>query len=220
MVLEVTTLDDSSEHMRLITTARDQGAIVVLVIPDVRSSIIAACYRLGLGGYVTKPLTGRKLEQVLLSHMKDREKPRSSRPKEPRGERASRLLMAEDSADNQRLIRAYLQQTGHTLDIAENGRLAYEMYRRGTYDLVLMDIQMPVMDGLTATTMIRQWEKTARRAAVPIIALSAHALGQEVRQSLAAGCSAHITKPVRKAALLAEIAKWLRPSTDIAVVRG
>jgi signal transduction histidine kinase/CheY-like chemotaxis protein len=220
MVLEVTTLDDSSEHMRLITTARDQGAIVVLVIPDVRSSIIAACYRLGLGGYVTKPLTGRKLEQVLLSHMKDREKPRSSRPKEPRGERASRILMAEDSADNQRLIRAYLQQTGHTLDIAENGRLAYEMYRRGTYDLVLMDIQMPVMDGLTATTMIRQWEKTARRAAVPIIALSAHALGQEVRQSLAAGCSAHITKPVRKAALLAEIAKWLRPSTDIAVVRG
>ena len=209
MVLELTTLDDSSEHMRLITTARDNGAIVVLVVPDVRSSIIAACYRLGLGGYVTKPITGRKLEQVILSHMKDREKRHSSGLNEPRGERAPRILMAEDSADNQRLIRAYFQKTGYTLDIAENGRMAYEMYQSGRYDLVLMDIQMPVMDGLTATTMIRQWEKESQRVSVPIIALSAHALGQEVQQSLAAGCSAHITKPVRKATLLAEIDKWL-----------
>lgn len=125
--------------------------------------------------------------------------------------------MVEDSADNQRLIRAYLQKTDHTLDIAENGRVAYEMYQSGRYDLVLMDIQMPVMDGLTATTMIRQWEKESQRVSVPIIALSAHALGQEVQQSLAAGCSAHITKPVRKATLLAEIDKWLHQPPPQAV---
>jgi two-component system, sensor histidine kinase and response regulator len=200
--------------MRLITQARDNGTIVILIVPDVRSSMIAACYSLGLQGYVTKPLTTRKFEQVISSHM-HRHDTRHTSDNVPPAKHTSTILMAEDSVDNQRLIQVYLEKTGYELDIAENGRMAYEMYQSGTYDLVLMDIQMPVMDGLTATTMIRQWEKESQRVSVPIIALSAHALGQEVQQSLAAGCSAHITKPVRKATLLAEIHKWLHQSTPL-----
>lgn len=201
-------LESVPERMRLIAGARDNGTIVILIVPDVRSSMIAACYSLGLHGYVTKPLTTRKLEQIISSHIHRHDERRASDTVPP-AEHTSTILMAEDSVDNQRLIRLYLEKTGYALDIAENGRLAYEMYTSGTYDLVLMDIQMPVMDGLTATTMIRRWEQESQRASVPIIALSAHALGQEVQQSLAAGCSAHITKPVRKAVLLAEIHKWL-----------
>lgn len=214
MVLELgdAGLESAPERMRLITEARDNGTIVILIVPDVRSSMIAACYSLGLQGYVTKPLTTRKLEQILSSHI-HRHDERHASDNVPRAEHASTILMAEDSVDNQRLIRLYLEKTGYALDITENGRLAYEMYTSGTYDLVLMDIQMPVMDGLTATTMIRRWEQESQRPPVPIIALSAHALGQEVQQSLAAGCSAHITKPVRKAVLLAEIDKWLHQPT-------
>jgi CheY-like chemotaxis protein len=86
------------------------------------------------------------------------------------------------------------------------------MFRNGNYDLVLMDLQMPVMDGLTATAMIRKWEKESHRVTVPIIALTAHAYEERARESLAVGCSAHLTKPVRKATLLAEIQKYLAPS--------
>ena len=76
---------------------------------------------------------------------------------------------------------------------------------RGSYDLVLMDIQMPVMDGYAATRAIRAWEQEQGRPPVPILALTANALQGEVQRSLEAGCTAHLTKPIRKARLLEAI---------------
>jgi CheY-like chemotaxis protein len=119
------------------------------------------------------------------------------------------ILMAEDSADNQRLIQLYLKGTGHRLDIAENGRIAVEMYKNGQYDLVLMDMQMPVMDGLAATTQIRKWEKESNAVSVPIVALTAHALKDEIERSLTAGCSSYLAKPIRKVTLLTEIQRLM-----------
>lgn len=203
-------LERSPEHVQFITAARDCGTIVIVIVADVRSSAIATFYRLGLGAYVAKPITSRKLEQVFLKHIKSLHEQEHKIKSEK--EAGSIILMAEDSIDNQRLVGAYLKRTNHRLEIAENGRVAYEMYRSGKYDLVLMDVQMPVMDGLTATRMIREWEKEAQRGATPILALTAHAYEEQARQSLAAGCSAHLTKPVRKATLLAEIEKWLSQS--------
>ena len=101
------------------------------------------------------------------------------------------------------LIQSYLKASGYSVDVARNGEVALRKFISGTYDVVLMDVQMPVMDGYSATRRIRQWEAENRARPVPILALTAHALPEEVRKSLDAGCTAHLTKPIRKATLLA-----------------
>jgi CheY-like chemotaxis protein len=106
-----------------------------------------------------------------------------------------RILLAEDSQYNVLLIKAYLQNSGFELDVVENGKIAVERVVSGRFDLVLMDLQMPVMDGLEATRAIRHWE--------------AHAVGEGVGRSLQAGCTEHLTKPIKKATLLEAIARNL-----------
>ncbi|MBL8258311.1 MAG: response regulator [Candidatus Competibacteraceae bacterium] len=121
------------------------------------------------------------------------------------------ILMADDSKDNVMLIRAYLKRTPHRLDIAENGAEAVEMFKQGQYDLVLMDVQMPVMDGYSATGHIRQWEREQALAPAPIIALTANALKEDEQRSLDAGCNGHLTKPIRKGMFLAALQHYIRP---------
>ena len=121
---------------------------------------------------------------------------------EPGEMRPLRILVAEDSEDNALLLRSFLQSTPHTLDIVENGAEAVGRMRAEHYDLVLMDMQMPIMDGYAATRAIRGWEGEQGRAATPILALTAHAMEGDDQKSLAAGCDAHLTKPIKKAELL------------------
>jgi CheY-like chemotaxis protein len=120
-----------------------------------------------------------------------------------------RILLAEDSQYNVLLIKAYLQNSGFELDVVENGKIAVERVVSGRFDLVLMDLQMPVMDGLEATRAIRHWEANADARPVPILALTAHAVGEGVGRSLEAGCTEHLTKPIKKATLLEAIARNL-----------
>ncbi|MGH8014306.1 MAG: PAS domain S-box protein [Candidatus Binataceae bacterium] len=119
--------------------------------------------------------------------------------------RPLQILLAEDSPDNRLLIAAYLKNTPYHLDHAENGQIAIEHFKRKRYDVVLMDIQMPVVDGYTAVETIRAWEREEHQAPTPIVALTASALDEAVQRSLTAGCTAHIAKPVRKATLLEAI---------------
>jgi CheY-like chemotaxis protein len=138
-------------------------------------------------------------------------------------ERRLDILLVEDSRDNQLLISAYLKQTAKTLEIAADGQAAVEKFTAGRFDLVLMDVQMPVMDGYTATRSIREWEASNSVPKTPILALSAHAMEDALEKSLAAGCDAHLTKPIRKATLLQAIAEHCqarlvtrdRPSKEI-----
>ena len=116
-----------------------------------------------------------------------------------------RILLTEDSPDNCTITLAYLEATPYTVDIAENGAVACEMFRAGNYDLVLMDRQMPVMDGLAATRNIRDWEEANGRQPIPIIALTASALKGDREMCLAAGCTAFLTKPIRQTVLLQAI---------------
>jgi CheY-like chemotaxis protein len=116
-----------------------------------------------------------------------------------------RILIAEDSPDNCTIALAYLADTPYVVEVAENGLLACEMFKAGQYDLVLMDRQMPAMDGLTATRTIRAWEKLHGRAPTPIIALTASALKGDRESCLAAGCTAYLTKPIRQDVLLQAI---------------
>ena len=118
---------------------------------------------------------------------------------------ALRILLVEDSADNRTITVAYLQDTPYAVDIAENGAIACEMFAAGNYDLVLMDRQMPVMDGLTATRAIRKWELANHRPPTPIIALTAAALKGDREKCMAAGCTAFLTKPIKQEVLLQAI---------------
>ena len=109
-----------------------------------------------------------------------------------------RILMAEDSPDNCTIALAYLEDTPYRIDVAETGLIACEMFKAAHYDLVLMDRQMPAMDGLTATRTLRAWEKANGRPPTPIIALTASALKGDRETCLAAGCTAYLTKPIKQ----------------------
>jgi two-component system sensor histidine kinase/response regulator len=108
------------------------------------------------------------------------------------------------------LIQSYLKKTVHQVDAAENGMEAVEKFKSRVYDLVLLDMQMPVMDGYTAAKAIRQWEKENGKTAAPIIALTAYALKEETQKSFDAGCTAHLTKPIKKAKLMETITEQTR----------
>ena len=122
-----------------------------------------------------------------------------------------RILMAEDSPDNVTIALAYLENTPYQIDVADTGLIACEMFKSGDYDLVLMDRQMPVMDGLTATRTLRAWEKANGRTPTPIIALTASALKGDRETCLAAGCTAYLTKPIKEAVLRQAIRDYSRP---------
>jgi PAS domain S-box-containing protein len=118
---------------------------------------------------------------------------------------ALQILVVEDSPDNRTITVAFLKDTPYQVEIAENGAVAYEKFIAGRYDLVLMDRQMPVMDGLTATRAIRQWEQANHRPPTPIIALTASALKGDQEKCVAAGCTGYLTKPIKQQVLLQAI---------------
>jgi len=124
-------------------------------------------------------------------------------------EGSSRVLLADDSEYNVLLIRAYLKNSGIGLEVAENGKIAVEKVLSSRPDLILMDVQMPVMDGLEATRAIRQAEARTRARPIPILALTADAGQEAVARSLSAGCSEHLSKPVTRITLLEAITRHL-----------
>ncbi|MBF0321792.1 MAG: response regulator [Magnetococcales bacterium] len=127
------------------------------------------------------------------------------------------ILAAEDDLDQQFVLQSYFSKTPHTLTFVRNGLLAVEAVRENHFDLVLMDIAMPIMDGLEATSHIRAWEKRQCLPPIPIIALTAHAMKHHKISCIEAGCNAHISKPVYMETLFAAVRRWtLRvPIVDI-----
>ena len=100
---------------------------------------------------------------------------------------------------------AYLKKSPYRIDIAENGKIGVEKFISGEYDLVLMDMQMPIMDGYDATRAIRKWEREKGKKETPIVALTAHAHKEYEQKSLDAGCTVHLTNPSKKARLIEAI---------------
>ena len=124
---------------------------------------------------------------------------------EVEGERSLRILAAEDNPTNQVVLRAFLQAVGVDLVMVENGAQAVEASAAGGFDLILMDIQMPVMDGITATHAIREREAGKGGRRVPIIALTANAMSHQVSEYLSAGMAGHVAKPIEASLLYAAI---------------
>jgi len=120
--------------------------------------------------------------------------------------RPLRILLADDSPDNRLIVRAFLQKTAFQIDEADNGERVVAKVKSNRYDLILMDIQMPILDGFAATRAIREWEHAQGLPAVPIIALTASALDEDVQRAREAGCNLHVSKPIKKKTLLSAIA--------------
>ena len=119
-----------------------------------------------------------------------------------------KILLADDSADNRFLILSYLKRTGSFIDVAENGAVAVEMFRSSRYDVVLMDVEMPVMDGYMATRAIRELERESGAAPTPVLALTAHAFADMAVKSVGAGFTELLTKPIRNVTLLEALGKY------------
>jgi CheY-like chemotaxis protein len=115
----------------------------------------------------------------------------------------------DDSEDNRFLFGVYMEGTSYEVTFAEDGQSAVELARSQPFDLIVMDVQMPVMDGLTATKLIRQQEREQGRPEVPVLAVTADARQVDLDASLQAGCTAHLTKPILKNKLLAAIEEHL-----------
>ncbi len=124
-----------------------------------------------------------------------------------------RVLMAEDGRSNQLLVKTLLEKWGHTVTIAENGKIAVELWTSEPFDLILMDVTMPEMDGLEATRAIREQE-TLPGQHIPIIAMTARAMKGDLEQCLQAGMDGYVSKPIHKQELDAEMARFFPESTD------
>ena len=170
--------------------------------------------KLGIEWYVVKPVKradlyaaiGHAMAECVRGGTADLPTP-IAKGAEPIVDGTLRILLADDSADNRMLSQAYLRKTPYQLDEAEDGERAIELVFNGGYDLVLMDIQMPVMDGYTAVRKIREWEATTNHPRIPIIALTASALDEAVRMTRRSGFDLHVSKPVKRATLLDAIVK-------------
>lgn len=168
---------------------------------------IARTYDMGLSGYLIKPIRKSDLLQTITIAI---ERSRSVQhtagsepalPPPPTLVKALRILLVEDSQDSQALVRSYLKQTPYHLDIADHGAIALERFKKGDYDLILMDMQMPVMDGYETTQAIRAWEREHDLPPTQVIALTALTLKEDVAKIFEAGCNTHLTKPIKKQTL-------------------
>jgi len=165
----------------------------------------------GVHNYIVKPVRRAELfDAIVRAREGVHAEPRGNNvapaaPSSPLFMRPLKILMADDSEDNRTLIRAYLKKTPYQLEEAEDGQQAIDKFIAGNFDVVLMDIQMPIVDGYEATTAIRGWERKNNLPRTPIVALTASALEEAVHRSKAAGCDSHVTKPVKRSTLLEAI---------------
>ena len=124
----------------------------------------------------------------------------------------ARILLAEDSAPSVALMRAFLAGTGCSLDVADDGEMVLERLAAERYDLVLMDVQMPKLDGYEAMRRFRKLETAERRPRTPIVAVTAHAFQEDIDNAIKAGADGQLTKPFRRDTLLAAIRLYQRPA--------
>ena len=128
---------------------------------------------------------------------------------------ALRILVADDSEDNRTVIREYLKKLPYVVDLVEDGASALERLQTGRYDLALIDVHMPLLDGYGAVRAFREYERAQNLDAMPVLALTADAFKDAVEKSLAAGFTAHLAKPIRKSTLFEAIARHARVRADV-----
>ncbi len=173
------------------------GAVIMMLTSGDRADDVARCKQLGIAAYLLKPVKQSDLFDAIVSSVGLIAPIETAAKHAPLPKVACLdILLAEDSVVNQKLAIGLLEKRGHRIQIANNGCEAVEAVERRKFDLVLMDVQMPEMDGLEATAVIRRREQqTASR--IPIIAMTAHAMKGDRELCLEAGMDDYISKPIR-----------------------
>jgi len=178
-----------------------QGIKVILLTSASRPTDIARCRELGISDYLSKPIKQSELFDAIVTAMAEQSDKRG--PYESASsafiqvsERPLRVLLAEDNPVNQTLAMRILEKLGHKVQVANNGKEALERAQAEEFDVVLMDVQMPEMDGLEATAAIREAEVGTGKH-VPIIAMTAHAMKGDREKCLSAGMDEYLSKPIR-----------------------
>jgi two-component system, sensor histidine kinase and response regulator len=161
---------------------------------------VVRCRKLGISAYLTKPIKQSELFDVIISAIGQPVEESSRVPQTSkvsrRAQRRLRVLLAEDNQVNQLVAARIFEKLGHRVTVVGNGREALSAVQSGKFDFIAMDVQMPEMDGLEATTAIRIWEKTAGTN-IPIMAMTAHAMKGDRERCLAVGMDGYISKPIR-----------------------
>jgi CheY-like chemotaxis protein len=180
---------------------------IVLLTSVGRKGDAAQCVKFGISGYLVKPVKQSELLDTItiaLGYRTDEKLPLITRYAIQEARRRLNILVVEDNIVNQKVASAMLTKRGHRLTLASNGREALEILAEESFDLILMDVQMPEMDGIAATRRIRDKEKV-EGGHVPIVAMTARAMKGDRQECLAAGMDDYISKPIREEALFSLI---------------
>jgi PAS domain S-box-containing protein len=179
---------------------KQQGIKVILLTSASRPSDVARCRELGISDYLSKPIKQSELFDAIVTamaeHGRKHEGYESASAFIQASERSLRVLLAEDNPVNQTLAIRILEKLGHKVQVVNNGREALERSQAEEFDLILMDVQMPQMDGLEATTAIRAAESYTGKH-VQIVAMTAHAMKGDKEKCLSAGMDGYLSKPIR-----------------------
>jgi signal transduction histidine kinase/CheY-like chemotaxis protein len=205
------------------------AATIMMLASGGQRGDAARCRELGVAAYLTKPVRQSELRAAIDAVLTGTSLKQNERPaaplitrhtlREARGSSKMRVLLAEDNVVNQRVALRLLERHGHTVVVANNGREALAALAHEAFDLLLMDVQMPEMDGFEATAEIREQEKATGRH-LPIVAMTAHAMKGDAERCLAAGMDAYISKPINPAEFLALLDKHCSSSvTDVPTFR-
>ncbi len=210
---------ETSLRLRADTDVHQWPRIILVTAYD-QDAAAREMQRAQLDGLLIKPVSPSSLFNAICEAYEtesrdERLKPARSRQAVNliRDIRGARLLVVEDNAINQQVAQEILESAGLHVDLAANGQTAVAAVQAGHYDAVLMDVQMPLMDGYTATREIRSDE---RFKDLPIIAMTAHAMAGDAQKSLDAGMQDHITKPIDPQRLFTALHRWVRPEEAIA----
>jgi signal transduction histidine kinase/DNA-binding response OmpR family regulator/HPt (histidine-containing phosphotransfer) domain-containing protein len=208
----------ASRHIKSDETLRRQPAIV-LVTAFGREEVREEAEQLQLDGFLVKPVTKSMIVDTLVNVFAEGEEVvKADEADQAQRLRGARILVTEDNEINQQIAIELLEGAGAIVDVANNGREAVELLSAGkTFDVVLMDLQMPEMDGFQATSKLRS---DSRFTSLPIIAMTAHATVEERQRCLAAGMNEHIAKPIDPGHLIATVARFYEPGTGAATAGG
>ena len=194
---------------RIKSSARLNSSVILMLTSVERSIDIERCRTIGVASFLTKPARRSELRTAIemalsrpsAERMRDSEDFRASRKPFASSTVPLHILLAEDNKVNQRVLCLSLRRKGHHVLTVNNGRDAISAFRNHNFDLVLMDVQMPELDGFEATRAIRELEGPVNNH-VPIVAITAHAMQSDRERCLAAGMDAHVSKPIRPSDLL------------------
>ncbi|MDZ7261464.1 MAG: response regulator [candidate division KSB1 bacterium] len=209
---------DGFEVCRLIKADPQLRQVPIIILTSMGARGDAQrCKEIGIEGYLNKPIKQSQLYNAILTVMGYVEEGKADKKlvtihTVAESQRRLHILLAEDNPVNQKVARRILEKAGHTVEVVDNGQLAVAALEQKDYDLVLMDVQMPEMDGFEATRLIRQKEGTQRHT--PIIAMTAHALKGDRERCLKAGMDAYISKPIKPQELFQALNKWAKSQTQ------